>query len=610
MDEGAPLIPVSVPGAPPTGAVHRAGGRLPVRLVLFTLSAIVAVAFGFIANDAKSSLDYIQRFGYYGIAATFAWGVLACARVAPAWWRSLPAAPRGARWQTAAVIAACTLIAVLTVPYGYKVLYDEFVLQATALDLHLIREVGTLARAYEIDGSFASLNAYLDKRPYFFAFVVSLLHDLTGYRPANAFALNTVLLPVVLALLYTYARRLAGHGAALAATVALGTLSLLAHNATGAGMEMLNLTMLLLAMHLAAFYLAAPDEPRLAALVLVCVLLAQTRYESSLYAAPVAVIVLAGWLRAGRIILPAAAVLGPVLLIPYALHNTYLSSTPILWELKDDAQTRFSLANYGDNLVHAWNYFFNFTRLLTNSWWLAGAGGLALLAALFHALRALPHWRTAAPARMTLAIFGVAIAGNLLLLMFYYWGQLDDPIVARLSLPFCVLQALCLAWAVQTWSGPRRPLAAVVAGGAVAAYLTCGLVANARQSDLNVLGTELAWEQRMVEARPPATRLIISNKSPLPWFVQQIGALQIDHARFRAEQVKFHLDQHTFGEVLIFQTYRPVGASGGFQLDLRDRLPDAYVLEPVVERRFGVNLDRLSRVVAIRLPTALAAAGP
>jgi hypothetical protein len=595
--------------APASVSVSTSGpapARTLLRLVLFGVVAVASVEFGFFTTSFTDAGHLIQRFGYYTIAGTFAWFVVALARVAPGAWRELPSLSPRERWQLAAVIAGCTLVAALTVPYGYKILYDEPVLQGTAWNLHFFREVGNYQRAYNVDGVFSPVGVagtYLDKRPFFFAYVVSLVHDLTGYREANAFALNTALMPAVLALVYFYARRFAAHTAALAAVFTLGTLSLLAQNATGAGMELLNLAMILLTLHLAAHWLAAPDEPRLAALVLAVVLLAQTRYESSLYVAPAALLVLEGWRRAGRLILPPSAVLGPALLVPYALHNTYLSGTPFLWELRDDDQARFGLRYFSDNLVHAWRFFSDTTGLNTaSSWWLFGAGFVALGLALVRVARAQPSWRTAPPAAVALTLVGAAVVANLLLLQFYYWGQLDDAIVGRLSLPFAVLLVLCVALAVQRWSSPRRPLVALVFAGAALAALTSGLVANARHSQRNILGQELAWEGRVVAARPPGDRLIITGRSVLLWYAKHIAAIPIGRAVVRAEAVQFHLAQHTFAEALVLQIYHPVGAAGGFQLDPNDRLPDAYVLEPVSERRFGAHLARISRVVEINLP--------
>ena len=590
MDEAAPVTAV------------RPAPRFPVRLVLFGALTIISVFFGFIAHDVGEARALVQQWGYYTIAITFAWAVAAVVRLAPDWWRQGPRCERRELLGVGVTILLLTLLAVQTVPYAYKVLYDEFVLQNTALNLHQLREVGTTVRGYEIEGTFTALGSYLDKRPFFFAFLVSLLHDLTGFREANAFVLNTLLMPVIFALAHVFARRLMPVRAAWSAVVALGAFSLLAHNATGAGMEMLNLAMLLLVGLLAIFYLEAPDEPRLAALVLAVVLLAQTRYESSLYVAPAALVILEGWRRAGRILLPAAAVFAPVLLIPYALHNTYLSGTPLLWELREGAESRFGLAFLGTNLEHAVAFFFDFSGGIMNSWWLGVAGLPALAWVAWRTLLRLRGWRTATAADFAALTFAIAVTANLGLLMFYYWGALDDPIVSRLSLPFCTVLALALGWvAAQMPERLRARAALLVAGGALISYHTTGLRANAHHWEQNFLMREIAWEAEMIDALPPANRLIVSNKSPLFWLGREMPAIATGRARWRAEALKFHLDHHTFQEVLVLQTLRPVGAEGGYQLDPADRLPDNYVLEPVTERRFGLRLARISRVKEIRL---------
>src|SRR5581483_8667631 len=103
--------------------------------------------------------------------------------------------------------------------------------------------------------------------------------DLTGYRVANAFVVNSLLLPLALGLAFVIGRQLAGWRGGLLAALLLGTLPLLGQNATGSGMELLNVVMILATLALGAHYLAAPDEPRLAAFLLSTVLLAQSRYE-------------------------------------------------------------------------------------------------------------------------------------------------------------------------------------------------------------------------------------------------------------------------------------------------------------------------------------------
>jgi hypothetical protein len=59
------------------------------------------------------------------------------------------------------------------------------------------------------------------------------------------------------------------------------------------------------------------------------------------------------------------------------------------------------------------------------------------------------------------------------------------------------------------------------------------------------------------------------------------------------------MEQHTFTEVLVLQDYRPTGPAGAFQLDPEARLPDTFVLEPVMEHRFGTRIARISRLLRI-----------
>ena len=572
------------------------------RLALFGLAAVASVYLGFVAPDVEQARDVVQRYGYFTLAGTFVWFLVALLPLRRAALRALRG-PSPREWGVVGGLAgACVLVACLTVPYTYKVLYDEFVLQSTALHLHQAREVGATVRAYEVEGAFRSIGTYLDKRPAFFALLVSLLHDVTGYREANAFLLNTALAVVVLGLAYLLGRRLAGHACGVVTLLGLGAYSLFAHNATGAGMELLNLAMLLGVVLLAVHYLAAPEPERLAPLVLAAVLLAQTRYESALYIAPVALVVLEGWRRAGRPVLPWAAVAAPLLLVPYALHQTYLSGSPQLWELREGEATRFGWLYLGTNLRHAGRFFFNFVGTAPNSWWLAVAGFPALLWGAWRLARGARRWAGAEPAVAAVAVFGAAVGANLLLLLCYYWGQLDDPIVSRLSLPFSVLLALAVGWAATQAPAPWRSRAlAVAVAGPLLAYLSSGLRANATHIDLNLLMKEIAWEGEVVASLPPAPRLVLSNKSALAWIVRETPSIPLARASWRAPAVKFHLDHHTFAEVLVTQQLVPAGDDGVFQVSPRDRLPDHYVLEPLAERRFDTHRARLSRVREIRL---------
>jgi hypothetical protein len=569
------------------------------RLLLLALTALAGMQLGFLTFSPHQGSLILRHAGYPILALTFA-GWLG------AFWSLRPSTAELRNWTGSegravlAWIAGFTLLAAVSSSYLYKVLYDEVVIQSTATNLQWHREVGAIGLGYIYDGALQILQPYLDKRPYFFPFLVSLLHDLTGWREANAFALNTALLPVVLILTYAGGRRLAGHRAGLVALVSLGAFSLLLINATGAGLEMLNLALVLGLVVSGAAYLENPDARRLDLLVLTSVLLANTRYESSIYVGSAALIVVLGWARAGRPIVSWGAIAGPLLLIPYALHNRYLSATPVLWELREGIQHRFSLDYLAANLDYARAFFFNLGPNIANSLWLTVAGLAALLVLAFTGLRHRLRWADLSPATQACVAVAVGVAGNIVLLLAYFWGDLSDPIVSRLSLPLHALIALMIGGTVGLLER-HRPWR--LAGPAVAAALVCYGVWGARVTqnllDINLIEAAQRWELSVVKKLPPAERLVLTDKSPLFWFAQGMGSSSCVRASQNAAGLAYHWRIGSFQEIIVTQHFVPIGADGGWMLGEDSRLPAGVSLEPLAERRFGSKLQRVSRVTAV-----------
>jgi hypothetical protein len=603
---------VSEPEPKNTQAVMNWFARSPVKLALFGLLAAASVFYGFLWNSGGRAGALLQHAGYYILTATVIWWGVALFFLVREWRQASAVSVRGLcrrEWPAAAVIMAIMVIAICSVPYGYKILYDELVLQSTALNMHFFREIGTVATGYEVEGVFRSLNIYVDKRPFFFPYLVSLLHDLTGFRALNGFVLNTVLMPVVLVLFYIIARRFGGRWAGLAGMVCFGATPLMAQNANGVGMEMLNLAMILTTLLVAVHYLEKPEGKRLSALVLSCVLLAQTRYESAAYVLPVSIIILEGWRRRGEVVLPLAGVMAPVLLIPCALQNVYVSAMPALWDLHENTSSRFDVAYLAGNLKHALRYFFVISTEILNSVWLSVFGFTAIIWVLFYLGRNMRHFRSATPLALVVVLMGVGAAGNLGLLMFYYWGQLDDVLVFRLSLPFNVMQGFAIAWALgrlpERWAAKATGLVAI---GGMVFYITVGIPASARHGRANYIATEIEWGEEWVERQPPKARLIIVSTTALNWFLKRTSALSFNYAAQRAEHIAYHMAAGTFQEVLVFQYYRPSTSEGDFVLDPQTELPARFVLEPLVERSLGSKLLRVSRLIEIK-PEPRVAAG-
>ena len=576
--------------------------RSEVRLLSFGLSAVVAAWLGFFGVNVPLADQFVKRFGYYVMFGMMAlWGA--------ALWRLR----RGIRdacqplcrheWLWAGlVIALFSLFALTAEQFRSKILYDEFVLQSTAYNMHFFRDCAAMVRGYDLLGVFVSTDNYLDKRPLFYPFLISLAHDLTGYRSANAYWINGALMPVALALAYALGRALNGLRGGFLAVFLLGSLPLLAQNATGSGMELLNVCMLLGTILLGAAYLRRPDDAdRLSAFVLTTVLLAQTRYESALYAAPAAVVIFAGWCRLRRPLLTWAAILAPLLMVPYALQNRVIAHTPILWELRDNKESRFSLAYLSDNLVGAYRFLFSTSTQFANSLFLSVLGGLSLLWLIGWLLWRRPPPRLADPAHLSFACFGLGMLVNTVIILFYYWANFDDPITARFSLPLHLLLAFGTVLFVAQLD--RRLPASPMLLAALALFTLGASIprqANHLYSHLGI--DEIEWEKRWVASQPPGERLIVSNKSTLPWLLEKKSSILLGRATLMADRLAFQLQQPLFREILVMQSLRPATAAGDHQLVPEERLPSNFHLELLAEKRFGTKLARISRLVAVDLP--------
>lgn len=581
--------------------LNRLWSRVDVRLALTGVSAVLAVYLGFLGVSVAAAESFVKQCGYYVVLATFALFLRALWRL----WSARSASTDGPlRWQqmllVAGVVGVFSLLAVQAEPFQSKILNDEFVLQSTAFNMHFFRDVAMMVRGYDIQGMFVSTDSYLDKRPCFYPFLISLFHDLTGYRLLNAHLLNALLMPTALGLAFVFSRQLAGWRGGLLAVVLLGSLPLLGQNATGSGMELLNIVMILATMVLSVIYLRAPDEASLAALGFTAVLLAQSRYESALFALPVALVVGVGWLRARRFVLPWEALLVPLLMVPGALQSKVLSNSPLMWELTEKASSRFSLEYFAGNALGAWQFLFSRSIELANSPLLSAVGLGALFWSLWRLGSTLPAWRTVPAPGLVLAAFGLTIAANTLLVFCYYWASFVDRMASRLSLPLHLLlafSAVLLMARLDRWLPATKILITV----ALVFCLQSTVTRYASHNYSHVGIDEVEWERRFVNALPPGQRIIISNKSTLPWLLEKKPSIIIGRARLMADRLAYQLHEPTFHEILVLQGARPSTPEGDFSIVPEDRLPDGFKLELIAEKRFGTKLARISRLVSIQL---------
>jgi hypothetical protein len=517
---------------------------------------------------------------------------------------------RSLRW-TPVDTRCCAALAIMWVVLlvhespGFKILMDEIHLLGTSMAMHFSRAAYVPQRGHDLQGVFELMGGLVDKRPLFFPFLVCTVHDLTGYRPENPFYLNAVLTFALLALSYLGGRALGGWRAGLLAALWWLTLPLIGQNARGGGFEVLNLVMILTTALLAGWHYRRRDEWSMTLLVCSGVLLAQTRYESPLFLAAVAAVIVLVWVEDHAVRLPWLVMISPVLLAPVPLLMRVFQARPESWEMasKPGTSTVFSVANIPDNAAHAVAFGFNIGVDQPNSPILSACGVIAVVLCLVKLPRWIGRWSTEPVALRTTLLFSAALLGHFILMLCYFWGKFDEPVIRRLSLPTHLLLIFATVVAARDFARMNRALTTLLAIASLA-FVVTGAPGLARQAATRLYypALDVAWRREFMHERPEKDYLVIDNDSTV-WITHQVSATPVVQARTRPEAIAYNLRNRMFGAIYVFQRFDIDEKTGALKIKPEDDLGTAYGLETIAEQTFRVDtLSRLSRVKSLRLP--------
>lgn len=577
--------------------------RADRRLQLFGLVALLAVILGFFVLSPTAALAAMTIGGYWAMLGTFTWFLWSLWRLRQQGGLWTAVSSPGA-WKIPALIASCGFILLIHESYGFKILMDEMMLLGTSMGLHFDKHPLVAVRGHDLQGAFQLLDGQLDKRPLFQPFLVSTLHDLTGYRPENVFVLNTALTFALLALVYRVACKLANREAGILAVLLLTSLPLLAQNATGGGFELLNLVMIVLTFLLGLRYAEKRDAPSQQAFILSSVLLAQTRYESILFLLPVALLILYVWWRERQPVLDWGTVFMPLLFLPAAWHQKIFAAQESSWELASQPGFThpFSLSYLYDNLQHWYVFFRDTSGEQSNSPILALFGWLALPFALLAATKVLLRLRAATPVQAASAFFTLGFAAHTFLMLVYFWGRFDDPVIRRLSLPLNLWLTLAVVTATaelfpRPWWIWRALMAAT--GFGIFAYSLPSMSRHSYSLEYYV-GREMQWRREFIAAHPEKDYLFIDNNAII-WITHLVSGTPMKQALDHKDKIIFNLQNRTFTAIYAFQRYDIDPTNGRQIVQKDDDLGPDYKLETVWERRFTpLTVSRISRVVSIK----------
>lgn len=396
-------------------------------------------------------------------------------------------------WPGLLVAALLTAAVASVVTPEQRFQYDETSLLGVSQNLHAQGLAVMTTGSLPSQGEIVPVANMVDKRPTLFPLLVALLHDLRGYDPAHAFAVNAGLLALLLLTAFL-AFRSRGLVAALAAPLLLLAVPLLTVVATSGAFELLA-TLLFGWLLLAALDVVAAAHtangpslaPRLANLLGIGGLFAWSRYESVV--ALLLVLGLVAWFARARLwsgctkgllgfVVPIPAVLAPLL--------------PLLLHAQDP---RFYPEAGGEGLFRL-VYGFPHGRYLLREWFATTPGAplpglvawLSLVGVVGWGIRRIDSGRPVPRASLLLVALPVLTVTGLML--FWFYGNVLEPTALRLFLPAAVATALLpLLLVPSSWRSGAVVLVLLVGAAAYAIRAVARAEAFLRPADAEMLQT-------------------------------------------------------------------------------------------------------------------------
>ncbi len=482
-----------------------------MRLVIFLLVSAAALWTSFAIADNILLFRIVIYLGYPSLALTFVLFGFSLYGLGRQTGVHRELLPRGKiAWAAIAFVAGLLL---LCEPFWFKVLNDELLLTSTAQMLHFDRLAGLPSAANDLSGSYLLLDAILDKRPLFFPFLISLVHDLTGYRYENVFILNGLLTVVLCVLLYGTGRSLSNHRGGLLTVLLAGTLPLLGVFATSGHFEVLNLVMICLVLWLSYHYIRKPGEKAMVALVYALVLLVQVRYENALYLLPFGILLLLGWKKAGRILLPWQVIVAPVFFILFAMnYRLILNESNNAFQDGPNGRTdTFSLDYIGENLTSAGDYLFHIGFEFSNSYLLTVLGFTSLFVFCWYALKRSRRLTGADPKATVMFFFLMSVVMFSMVIVVFNFGLFSIYITNRLSFPIQLLFIMVTPFVV-TRMGKR------FITGFLFVLLFCGVFATYLMLASEIIATGIQYGLAMAGGSGLLYGIRVKSRNPVLGF--------------------------------------------------------------------------------------------
>ncbi len=554
----------------------------PRRLMLAGVLLLMTLFF-WLQTPEESAVTYIRTFGYFFTTAAFL-GFAASVVPLIADCRNRSISRR--EWLFAGcVVALGAWLTFVHADFDYKFVQREYRNAAVAESLHVERTVEVLNGGRAFGDRFIRIHREASDQAWMYPFLVSLSHDVFGYRELNLFIVNACLGIALLGLGYAQGACFGGRSGGGLAVLLWVSLPLLSYSASGAGIDLSQVVLLQAVILLSFLHLKEPSAGGETRLCLAMVLLAYCQVEAVLFLIPVACVIVVGWLRVKRCFLSWGVVFSAPLLLG------------ALWLLSVQPEQQWSLADFSENAAHALFFFFCPWNDMGNSLLIAVPALPALLGMVL-LFRRQGILLRAKPDVLVALVFTAGIGFHLAVLLGHPGAQWDRPEVSGLSLPLYALMVLLTTGLACRFVKDSNHWFYIYVGVIV---LILGFTLPVNIKGVYTEQSNQVREQRWIESVSAAELdpySLIIDEFTLPWALRRWAAVTPDYAMTRLAEWRAEPPFKRYPDLYVVDRMLATSMKDS-QMNFDSSVDlEGVALELVAERSFEpFTKTRISRII-------------
>ncbi len=449
-------------------------------------------------------------------------------------------------WPGILIAFILTCVVFISVKVGFKTLSDETNLVSVSRSMLDDKTVYNTTSAKYYYGNLQPITRDIPKRPLIYPFLVYILHELTGFRYQNAFAVNFIVLFGLLSGVFIITRKILDFAAALAAMLLILSYPVISIFAVSAGFDLLNSAFLILILVAVYGFVRNPSSPGFSFLIASLLFFANIRYESLLF-----------------------LVLIPLLLIPkikwqYVKDSSYLLcmapllNLPFIWERILKPKGHFEsvkdvqLFSFDSLMVNIKSFF---TSLIDLDYRLPYAGILTIISILiiFYLIAQIIRKKILLTGyqRYFMIILIVTVGLSSLMFFSHFFGRYNHPSSAR----FFIIISLLFAFApivVKIFKPDVISAKALLIISAICFCFYHPIAVEGRFINTLTLNRTTDHCIKFLDNIKDRNILIVSNR-PGQYVAMGFGAIDFSYANKNKAALLTELQRHLYSRMIVFQ---------------------------------------------------------